>query len=57
MYTLSGLIQLESYEEALELVHKETAVQQDFVQFIMSRLKDPRLGGILIGFFITVQGN
>ncbi len=51
LYTLSGLIQLESYEEALELVHKETAVQQDFVQFIMSRLKDPRLGGILIGFY------
>lgn len=51
LYTLSGLIQLESYEEALELIHKETAVQQDFVQFIMKRLQNPWLGGILIGFY------
>lgn len=40
LYTLSRLIQLESYEEALELVHKETAVHQDFVQFIMSRQRN-----------------
>ncbi|UOY91755.1 sensor histidine kinase [Ectobacillus sp. JY-23] len=51
LYTLSGLIQLGSYEEALELVHKETAVQHDFTQFIMKRLRNPWLGGILIGFY------
>ncbi|EJS64810.1 sensor histidine kinase [Bacillus cereus] len=51
LYTLSGLIQLESYEDALELIHKETAVYQDFVQFIMKRIQNPWLGGILIGFY------
>lgn len=51
LYTLSGLIQLESYEEAIELIHTETAVQQDFVQFIMKKLQNPWLGGILIGFY------
>ena len=51
LYTLSGLIQLESYDEALELIHKETADQQDLVQFIMKKLQDPWLGGILLGFY------
>ncbi len=51
LYTLSGLIQLESYDEALELIHKETAVYQDFVRFIMERIQNPWLGGILIGFY------
>ncbi|QWH21416.1 sensor histidine kinase [Bacillus mycoides] len=51
LYTLSGLIQLESYEDALELIHKETAVYQEFVQFIMKRIQNPWLGGILIGFY------
>ncbi|MGF9964756.1 ATP-binding protein [Bacillus rhizoplanae] len=51
LYTLSGLIQLESYEEAIELIHKETALQQDFVQFIMTKLQNPWLGGIVVGFY------
>ncbi|KEK23339.1 ATP-binding protein [Bacillus gaemokensis] len=51
LYTLSGLIQLESYDEALDLIHKETSVYQDFVQFIMKRIQNPWLGGILIGFY------
>lgn len=51
LYTLSGLLQLESYEQALELIHKETADQQDIVQFIMKKLHDPWLGGILLGFY------
>lgn len=51
LYTISGLIQLESYEEALELIHRETADHQDFVQFIMKKMKDPWIGGILLGFY------
>lgn len=51
LYTLSGLLQLESYDEALALIHQETADQQDIVQFIMSKLKDPWLGGIMLGFY------
>ncbi|WP_418895907.1 ATP-binding protein [Sporosarcina cyprini] len=51
LYTISGLIQLNSYEEALHLIHNETAEQQSLIQFVSKRLQDPFLGGIVIGFF------
>ncbi len=51
LYTISGLIQLQSYEEALELIHIETAEHQSLIQFMTKRLQDPFLGGIVIGFF------
>lgn len=51
LYTLSGLLQLESYDQALALIHKETADQQDIVHFIMRKLQDPWLGGIMLGFY------
>lgn len=50
LYTVSGLIQLESYQEAIDLINRESAVHQEFLQFIMHRLPDPWLGGILLGF-------
>jgi two-component system CitB family sensor kinase len=51
LYTISGLIQLGSNDEALVLIHKETENQKDFVQFLMKKIKDPWLGGILLGFY------
>jgi two-component system CitB family sensor kinase len=51
LYTLSGLIQLESYDEALELIHKEAAGHQELVKFIMKKIRDPLLAGILLGFY------
>ena len=51
LYTISGLLQLEAYDEAMELIHKETTVQQGIAQFIMEKLNDPWLGGILVGFY------
>lgn len=51
LYAISGLIQLESYEEALELITKESDVQQDLIQFIMREIPDPVIGGLLIGKF------
>ncbi|WP_199615177.1 ATP-binding protein [Paenibacillus alkalitolerans] len=50
LYTISGLIQLGAYEEALELIHKESSDTQDLIQFITNRIKAPWLGGILLGF-------
>ncbi|XEC95642.1 ATP-binding protein [Paenibacillus tarimensis] len=50
LYTISGLIQLEAYEEALELIHKESMDKQDLIFFITNRIKAPWLGGILLGF-------
>lgn len=51
LYTISGLIQLQSYEEALHLIHDETIEHQSLTQFVTKRLRDPFLGGIVIGFF------
>jgi two-component system CitB family sensor kinase len=51
LYTISGLIQLGSNEEALVLIHKETENQKDFIQFLMKKIKDPWLGGIILGFY------
>lgn len=50
LYTISGLIQLNSYDEALSLIHDETAEHQSLIQFMTKRLQDPFLGGIVIGF-------
>jgi len=51
LYTISGLIQLNSYDEALSLIHDETVERQSLIQFVTKRLQDPFLGGIVIGFF------
>nr|WP_316046930.1 hypothetical protein [Planococcus glaciei] len=41
LYTLSGLIQLNSLEEAMELIHDESEEQQSLVRFVTERLQDP----------------
>lgn len=51
LYTISGLIQLQSYDEALQLIHSETEAHQSLIQFITKRLQDPYLGGIVVGLF------
>ncbi|MBM7660009.1 two-component system CitB family sensor kinase [Bacillus mesophilus] len=51
LYTLSGLIQLESYDEALELIHREAAGHQELVKLIMKKIRDPLLAGLLLGFY------
>ncbi|NNU93498.1 sensor histidine kinase [Geobacillus sp. NFOSA3] len=51
LYVISGLIQLESYEEALELISRETNLHQDIVRFVMKEIPDPIIGGLLIGKF------
>ncbi|TLS50309.1 sensor histidine kinase [Paenibacillus antri] len=50
LYTVSGLIQLGAYDEALELIHKESSDTQDWIQVITDRIRDPAVGGILLGF-------
>ncbi len=51
LYTISGLVQLHSYDEVIQLIHKETAEHQSLIQFVTRRLQDPFLGGIVIGFY------
>lgn len=51
LYTISGLIQLNSLEEALHLIHDETEEHQSLIHFVTKRLQDPYLGGLVIGLF------
>lgn len=51
LYTISGLIQLNSLDEALYLIHDETQEHQSLIQFVTRRLQDPYLGGLVIGLF------
>nr|WP_245827623.1 sensor histidine kinase [Paenisporosarcina indica] len=51
LYTISGLIQLNSLDEALYLIHDETQEHQSLIQFVTKRLQDPYLGGLVIGLF------
>ncbi|HZG86118.1 sensor histidine kinase [Paenibacillus sp.] len=50
LYTISGLLQLGAHEEALELIHRESSAARDAIQLISERIRDPSLGGILLGF-------
>ncbi|WP_028778466.1 ATP-binding protein [Shimazuella kribbensis] len=51
LYTISGLIQLESYKEALQLIQQESEIQQDDIHWLNDRFRDPWLEAILIGFY------
>ncbi|MBJ6363275.1 ATP-binding protein [Paenibacillus sp. GCM10012307] len=51
LYTIYGLIQLESYQEAMDLITHETDIHQNLIQFLLQEIPDPIIGGILIGKF------
>lgn len=51
LYTIYGLIQLESYQEAMDIITHETDVHQNLIHFLLREIPDPMLGGILIGKF------
>lgn len=51
LYTISGLLQLKAYDEALELIQKEASVHQNFINLIMNNVPDYRLAGIIVGFY------
>lgn len=51
LYAIYGLIQLESYQEAMDLITYETDVHQGLIHFLMREIPDPMIGGILIGKF------
>ncbi|GKU77474.1 sensor histidine kinase [Paenibacillus sp. L3-i20] len=51
LYTIYGLIQLESYQEAMDLITHESNVHQNLIHFLMKEIPDPIVGGIVIGKF------
>lgn len=49
LYTISGLIQLEAYDTAIELIGSETSGYQDLLQFLVDAVPDPTLAGCILG--------
>ena len=49
LHTIAGLLQLKAYDEALELLLKETSGYQDFIQFLGQAVPHPLLSAIIIG--------
>lgn len=51
LYTISGLIQLESYEEAVAMIQEESQVHQNQISWLMKKVKDKWLSAILVGYY------
>ena len=49
LHTISGLIQLEAYDKAIELIGSETSGYQDLLQFLASAVPDPIVAGCILG--------
>lgn len=49
LYTISGLIQLKSFEEALDLINMETRDYQDLIHFLLDAVPDKLISAILLG--------
>ncbi|WNC13388.1 sensor histidine kinase [Brevibacillus brevis] len=49
LHLISALIQLESYQEAIELISAETNVHVKGAHLIMRNVPDPLIGGLLLG--------
>jgi two-component system CitB family sensor kinase len=49
LYTISGLMQLGSIQEAIELITRETSSQQEMILFIAKSFPDPLIGALLLG--------
>jgi len=51
LYTISGLIQLKEYDEALHLIHSERLGNHVLISFINEHIKDTFISGLIIGFY------
>ncbi|GKV69222.1 sensor histidine kinase [Sporosarcina sp. NCCP-2716] len=49
LYTILGLTRLGNYDEVLEFIESETAVQDGWVQAVIDDVADPYVSGLLIG--------
>ncbi|MED1953321.1 ATP-binding protein [Brevibacillus centrosporus] len=49
LHLISALIQLESYQEAVDFISAEVDVHISNTQMIMRRIPDPLIGGLLLG--------
>ncbi|EPZ43584.1 sensor histidine kinase [Alicyclobacillus acidoterrestris] len=55
LYTISGLVQLERYQEAIQFITRESDVHQNLIRFVMDEIPDPMIGGLILGKFNRAQ--
>jgi len=51
LYMISGLLQLESYQEAIDFIAREFDIHHNLMNFIKQEIPDAMIGGLLIGKF------
>ncbi|QQE74828.1 sensor histidine kinase [Brevibacillus composti] len=49
LYMISGLLQLGSVQEAIELITSETSAQQEMILLLARQVPDPLIGALLLG--------
>lgn len=49
LHTIAGLLQIEAYTEALEMIIKESSDYQDFIKLMTSTITDPVISAVIIG--------
>lgn len=49
LHTISGLIQLKNYDEAIRYISKVSDSRQSLISFITKKIKNPSIGGLLLG--------
>ncbi|MET3508171.1 sensor histidine kinase [Halalkalibacter oceani] len=49
MFTILGLIQLDKQQEAVDFIRRESTLQQNWIHFLMKKVPDPMISGILLG--------
>ncbi len=49
LHTISGLIQLGEYDQAVKFITREASARQELVSFISERIKDPAVAAVLLG--------
>ena len=55
LHTLAGLMQIEAYSEALDLVAREASGYQNIIRFLTSAVPDPLLSAIVLGKYNRAQ--
>ena len=49
LHTISGLVQIGDYEDAISFMNNESNVQQEMIEFVMKRIHNSSIAGLLLG--------
>ncbi|OZS78338.1 histidine kinase [Tetzosporium hominis] len=51
LYMISGLLQLQEYEEAVDLIHQQQTENASLITFISRHIQEPYISAMVIGFY------